>query len=154
MTLAGRDAESVQLDLEKVPEAKVSQIIVEKAAPEKSNRSTWLWATWSATGVFAIGAGVTGGLGIKAANDLEDLQTDPSATRSKLDSQRSRARTLLVAADVLGAAAVISGGAAIYLTLSGPKKEEKVAATPPRMAKAGSVGVLIRPDFVGLRGTY
>jgi tetratricopeptide (TPR) repeat protein len=153
ITLAGRDAESLQLDLEKVPDAKVSQVIIEKSAPEKSNRSTWLWATWSATGVFAIGAGITGGLGIKAANDLEELQSDPSATRAKLDSQQSRAKTLLIAADVLGAAAVISGGTAIYLTLSGPKKEEKPVATG-HGAKKASVGVLLRPDFIGLRGTY
>jgi hypothetical protein len=154
ITLAGRDAESLDLPLEKIPETKSERVIVEKAAVEKSNRSTWLWATWSATGVFAIGAGVTGGLGIKAANDLEDLQADPSATRGELDSQQSRAKTLLIVADVLGAAAIISGGTAIYLTLTGPKKEEKPPAAAPRSASAGSVGVVLRPNFVGLRGTY
>jgi hypothetical protein len=151
ITLAGRDAETLELNLEKVPEAKVSQIIVEKAVPESSNRSAWLIATWSATGVFAVGAGITGGLGIKAANDLEELQTDPSASRGKLDSAQSRAKTLLLTADILGVAAVVSGGAAIYLTLSGPKKE---ANPPPTTAPTGGVGFLIRPNFVGLRGTY
>jgi len=150
ITLAGRDSESLELPLEKIPETKSERVIVEKRVSEKSNRSTWLWATWSATGAFAIGAGITGGLGIKAANDLEDLQTDPSASRSKLDSQQSRAKTLLLAADILGAAALVSGGAALYLTLSGPSEKEK----PPAAAPKGSVGFMLRPDFVGLRGTY
>ena len=155
ITLAGRDAQSLQLDLEKVPEAQVSQIIVEKSAPKESNRSTWLWATWSATGALALGAGVTGGLGIKAANDLEDLQNDPTATRGKLDDARSRAKTLLLAADILGVAAIVSGGTALYLTLSSPKKEESAPAAGGRARATGvDVGFLIKPNFVGLRGTY
>jgi tetratricopeptide (TPR) repeat protein len=51
VTLAGLDEKSVRVDLERIPENK--SIIVEKSNSE-SNRSTWLWATWSATGVFAI----------------------------------------------------------------------------------------------------
>jgi tetratricopeptide (TPR) repeat protein len=154
ITLAGRDSEALVLNLEKVPEAKVSQIVIDRSKPEPSNRSTWLWATWSATGVFAIGAGVTGALGIKSANELEDLQTDPTASRGKLDDARSRAKTLLLAADILGAAAIVTGGTALYLTLSSPKTEKAPAPGTPPPTASGSLRLLLKPNFVGLRGTY
>src|SRR5690606_8721750 len=72
LSLAGRDAKRLTIELEKLPEATVAPIIVEKQVIARdSDRSTWLWATWSATGAFAVGAAITGGFGIKAAGELE-----------------------------------------------------------------------------------
>jgi tetratricopeptide (TPR) repeat protein len=150
LTLAGRDEENVRLDLEKV-QGPAAPIIVETVKPQESDRSTWLWATWSATGAFALGAAATGGLGIKAANDLDQLRSDPTATRGELDSASRRARTLLTTADVLGGLAIATGGVAIYLTLSGPSAEP--GKEKPKSG-AGSVSLMARPGWVGVNGRF
>lgn len=150
ITLAGRDSKKLTVELEKLPEANVSPIIVEKQViTQKSNRETWMWATWSATGAFAAGAGITGFFGIKAAKDLDELRKS-TTTRGALDSQQRRARTLLTISDVLGAAAVLSGAAALYVTFSGSDEEAPNEGTPP----PARVGFTITPSFVGLEGTY
>lgn len=154
LTLAGRDALSTRLDLEKVPEAGSSRIIVERqAAPPPSNRAAWLWGTWSATGALAVGAAVTGGLGIKAANELEELHNKP-ATRSQLDSSSRRARTLLTVADVLGGLAIATGGVALYLTLSREKTEATPATKAAPKSAPAQVSVAVRPGWVGFEGVY
>lgn len=150
LTLAGRDESSIRLDLEKA-HGPVAPIIVETRKPEQSDRSTWLWATWSATGAFALGAVATGGIGIKAANDLDELRSDPTATRSELDSASRRARTLLTTADILGGLAIATGGVAIYLTLSGPSNEP--AKDKPKSA-GPQVSLTARPGFVGMNGRF
>jgi len=150
LSLAGRDAKRLTIELEKLPEATVAPIIVEKQVIARdSDRSTWLWATWSATGAFAVGAAITGGFGIKAAGELEELRSS-STTRSELDSQQRRTRTLLTVADVLGAAAVVSGAAALYITLSGSDEEAPSEGAPP----PARVGFKVTPSFVGLEGAY
>lgn len=149
LTLAGLDDKSLRIDLEKVPEGKASQIIVQKG---ESNRSAWLWATWSATGAFAIGSGVLEGLGVKAANDLDELRSDKTATRGELDSASRRARTLLTVGDVLGGLAIATGGVAIYLTLSAPSSEAPAEAG--KKAAKRDVKVVARSNFVGLSGRF
>jgi hypothetical protein len=150
LTLAGRDEGHVQLDLEKVPVAAGQRVIVEKVAAPQTDRKTWIWATWAATGAFAIGAGVTEGLGVKAANELEDLRSSPNATRGELDSSSRRARTLLTVGDVLGGLAIATAGVALYVTLSGPSENKE----KPSSANGTKVGLVARPGFVGLSGAY
>lgn len=153
LTLAGRDTGNLELNLEKIPEAGGQRVIVEKvAAPESSDRETWIWATWATAGVLAIGSGVTEALGAKAAGDLDDLRNDPTATRGELDSSSRRARTLLTVGDVLGGLAIATGGVALYLTLSGPSEQEKSPAT--KTASKARVSCVLRPGFVGLAGAY
>jgi len=148
VTLAGLDSADVRLDLEKIAD-RPTTIVQQVKGPEKSNHNTWLVASWSATGTFAIGATVTGLLGIKAANELDDLRNDPKATRSSLDSSQRRARTLLLAADVLGAAALAAGGVALYVTISGDDTEKPTPKpTGPRVQAA------VGPSFTGVTGTF
>jgi hypothetical protein len=150
LTLAGRDEGHLQLDLEKVPVVAGQRVIVEKVAAPETDRKTWIWATWAATGAFAIGAGVTEGLGVKAANELDDLRGTPTASRSELDSSSRRARTLLTVGDVLGGLAIASAGVALYVTLSGPSENKE----KPAAASGTRVGFLARPGFVGISGVY
>jgi tetratricopeptide (TPR) repeat protein len=145
VTLAGRDASEIQLEPGKSIENR-PVVVVDRQ--EGTNRNTWRWAAWSATGVFAVGAGVTGFLGIRAANDLDDLRETPGASREELDSAQRRARTLLFTADVMGVAAIATGGVALYLTLSGPSESEK---KKPGVAK---VSAEIRPNWVGVNGHF
>lgn len=149
VTLAGRDSLSVNLTLEKQETA--SQRIIVERREEESNHSTWMWGTWAAAGVFGIAAGATGGLGIKAASEHQDLQKEIGATSSELQSSSRRARTLLLAADVFGGLAIATGGLALYLTLSGPEEAKKPAPGKPPERQ---VGLAISPGFLAVKGTY
>jgi tetratricopeptide (TPR) repeat protein len=137
ITLASRDTQSLRIDLQKTPENRAPVVVVAPAAPP-SDRTAWIWGTWSATAALAAGAAVTGGLGISAANDLDNLRSTYGSTRDQLDSAQRRAQTLLRAADILGGAAIVTGGIALYLTLSKPstKDTEKEKAAAPQ-AKLG-----------------
>lgn len=149
ITVAGRDALTYRFDLEKAqPE---SQRIIVRERVQESNREAWLWGTWTATGVFAVASGVTGGLGVKAANDLEDMRGERGATRGELDSASRRARTLLLTADVFGALTILAGGAAVYVTLVDDEPEPS-PATPAD--KKGKVALAFKPSWVGVTGTY
>src|SRR5262249_39557912 len=105
--LAGRDELRVRIDLDPIPEA-----------AETSSRPTWRLAAWSATGALAVATAITGGLGIKAASDLDDLRQTKGVTSTALGAKQGQARSLLLAADVLGGAAIASTGVALYLTIA------------------------------------
>jgi len=153
LTLAGGDASSTRLELTPEARAAAPRIIVEKQYLERSDRSTWLWATWSATGVFAASGLTLGALGLKAASDLEHLRASEQTTRSELDSTQRRARTLLVAGDILGGAAIVSGGVALYLTLSN-RGESAKANTRVNGRPHAQLDVALAPNWIGLRGSY
>ncbi|HEV8548074.1 MAG TPA: PEGA domain-containing protein [Polyangiaceae bacterium] len=143
ITLASRDTLSMRIDLQK-EEVNKPVVFVAPTTPP-ADRTAWIWGTWSATAVLAVGAGVTGGLGIKAANELDDKRSTFGATRDELDSAQSRARTLLNTSTVLGVGAIAMGGVALYLTLSkpaGPEKSKKRA------------GLRVGPTSVDLVGQF
>ncbi len=130
ITLTSRDDRSIRIDIEKVQAAR-DPVVVVSPQTVNSDRTAWIWGTWSATAAFAAGAGVTGVLGIKAANELDELRSTLGSSSSELESAQRRAQTLLTVADVLGAAAIVTGGVALYLTLSkpaGPAKAKNRAA--------------------------
>jgi hypothetical protein len=150
LTLAGRDSMLTEIKLEKLPEGGQKVIVL-----KEETDPTWMIAAWSATGVLAIGAGVTGGLGIKAANDLEDMRKDEGSSNDERESQSNRAQTLLLAADIMGAAAIVSGGIALYLTLSGSDSDGKEA--PPKTKPAEVLPrtrLVLGPNRIGLRGEF
>ena len=151
LTLAGRDSELVEIKLEKIPEGAQKVIVV-----KEESDSTWMIATWTATGVLAVGAGITGGLGIKAANDLDDLRNEEGSTNDERESASDRANTLLLAADIMGGAAIVTGGIALYLTLSNPSSSKD--APPKTKTKAASApaltGLSIGPNRITLRGEF
>jgi len=151
LTLAGGDATSTRLDLMAEPAAAAPRVIVEKQYLEKSDHKAWIWATWSATGVFAVSGATLGALGLKAANDLDRLRQSDHTNRGELDSTQRRARTLLVTGDVLGAAAIVSGGIALYLTLSNHSESPKANAYRDNHP---SLDVALGSNWVGLKGSY
>jgi hypothetical protein len=151
ITLAGRDSMLVEVKLEKLPEGGQKLVIREV---QKEDNTTWMIAAWSATGVLAVGAGVTGGLGIKASNDLEDMRKEEGSTNDERESQADRAQTLLLAADIMGAAAVVTGGIALYLTLSGSGSDNKEAPPKKAMAREPRTSLVLAPNRIGLRGEF
>lgn len=151
LTLAGGDTTSTRLDL--VPEASAAapRIIVEKRYLEKSDHKAWIWATWSATGVFAVSGAALGALGLKAANDLDGLRQSGETNRGELDSTQRRARTLLVTGDILGAAAIVSGGIALYVTLANHGESTKTTAGRKNRPH---VDLALGSNWLGLKGSY
>jgi hypothetical protein len=99
-------------------------------APQRS--STPLLVAWSATGVLAAGAVVTGLLSLSASNELKDAKARPDPAADDLSSSASRAQTLALVTDVLTAAAVIAGGISVYLTISRSSSDRAHAATVRR----------------------
>lgn len=152
ITLMGRESRNITIGFIATPSRTERTVIVnQRVIPsESSNRGTWMWASWAATGTLTIGAVVTGGFGLVAANELGDLRRDPSATRGELDSSQRRARTLLVSADVLGASAVLLGGTALYLTLTAPSHRR----VNPNAFGDATYAIDVGPGSLQLRGRF
>lgn len=113
-------------------------------APAPERRSAWLWVGWGATATLAVSSAVSAVLGASAASDLDGLRDSRTATRTSLDDAQSRAKTRLLVADVLGAAAVVTGATTLYFQLSRPSARERPAA-------ATRLGLAVRPNGLSLR---
>jgi tetratricopeptide (TPR) repeat protein len=136
--LAGGDEGSVSIDL--VEESKPRTVIVEREPIVREERPSWLWASWTATGVLAAGAVVTGVFGISKANEYDEEKGLPQTDRTKLEDLSSTADSLLLAADIAGAAAVVAGGISLYFTLTPKKVTEAPKPTPlaPKLSARGT----------------
>jgi tetratricopeptide (TPR) repeat protein len=136
--LAGGDASSITVNLEEV---KPRTVIVERGQEPivREERPSWLWASWTATGVLAAGAVATGVFGISKANEYEDEKDLPQTSKTKLEDLSNQADTLLLVADIAGAAAVVAGGISLYFTLT-PKKVTEVpkATLTPKLSARGT----------------
>ncbi len=86
-------------------------------------RRRWAWATWAATGAAGVAAVVCGALALKASSDLKDAKAVLGASREDLNAAASRSSRLGLATDILIAAAAVTGGVALYLTLTIPRRE-------------------------------
>ncbi len=142
ITLAGRDAAERSIELRPVPVNERERIVVERQVDTSTEKEptvpSLVWAGWIATGALATSAAVTGVLGVSAAGELEDLQNDPDAQRRELNDAQKRADSLFLTADLLTAAALLTGGASLYFTLftGGPAQRPERDA-PPRSASVG-----------------
>jgi hypothetical protein len=84
---------------------------------------------WITTGALAVGGAAMGILAIRASGDLATERTTFPSSRAALDDKASKLTTFATVADVLGAAAIITGGISIYLTVTsrGPVKVDASA---------------------------
>jgi tetratricopeptide (TPR) repeat protein len=128
LTLASRDSQSLRIDIQKTA-AQSGPVVVVAPQAAPADRTALIGGAWAFTAAFAVTAGITGGLGISAANDLDKLRNTYGSSRYDLNAAQSRAQTLLRVSDVFGAAAIVTGGVALYLTLSKPSKEKEKAHT-------------------------
>jgi len=145
LSLAGGDRYVAQFKL--VPESTASDrpkseppiaVLPEKPAKTKPI----VYAGYATTGALAVGAVITGLLGASAASDLKDLRGTLGATQGEMDEARDRAHTRFMVAQILGAAAVVTGAVTIYLHVSGSSKE--------RPRTANNVWVNVGPSQVTL----
>jgi tetratricopeptide (TPR) repeat protein len=86
-----------------------------------------VWIGYGAAGALAAGAIVSGALGASSAGKLKDLRNTQGTTRDELDHAHDRAKTQLLVADVLGAAAIVTGAVTLYFHISGSGKERQHA---------------------------
>ena len=160
LVLAGRDETTLQVDL--VEESKAQPLqehqplsplttpqqnplaLTPLAPPPKKNEL--LYVGWGATGLLAVGWAVTGFIGIKAANDLHNQLNQPS-TEAQLQSLKVKARGWLLASDIVGAAALVTGGTTLYFTLKRPSREQP-------MAQATTLNLGLGPGAVQLNGSF
>lgn len=149
--LASGDTNTLTLELE---EAIPRTVVVHPPEPVlplvvHEERPKWLWASWTATGVLAAGAAVTGLFGLATANELEREKTRPQATKRSLERLEGRARRLFLAADLAGVAALVTGGVSLYFTLA----PQKVVEIPRRKAglaaraQPGELGLELSSEF-------
>jgi hypothetical protein len=81
---------------------------------------------------------------------LDQLKRSTDSTPAQRQVAAERAKNRFLAADILAAAAVLAGGATLYLTLSGDSEPDSAGATaPPHAIRAG-----IGPRAVWIRGRF
>ncbi|MEO8919496.1 MAG: hypothetical protein ABI488_18905 [Polyangiaceae bacterium] len=85
------------------------------------------WLGWAATGVLAAGALTLEIVGAHQASTLEHERTSPDASPTVLNATHSRAKGYLVAADIVGAAALATGALTLYFELTAPSAKEHAA---------------------------
>jgi hypothetical protein len=96
---------------------------------------------WSATGLLTAGAVTTGIVALNAQSSLKDEENKLGTSRGRLDDLHSRMQTFAITTDILGGAAILAGGAAVYFTFfSSPKSD--------------SVGLSVAPNGAVLHGTF
>ena len=135
ITVAGAERSTVRMELtppvevqsSKFAEAPAGAPALPKPAPSTLNQAEqrtrpsrkWLIASLSAAGGCAVAAGISGWQMFEAKSDFDREVAKTPYSKPVADSARSRAMTYQYLTYGLGAAALISGGAALYLALSG-----------------------------------
>lgn len=88
------------------------------APPNATSGSTLRIVGWSATGVLAAGAGVSGVLALEEANQLSKSRNTYPTTEEVLRNESRLTSTYSILADSLTAAAVVVGGITLFSTVS------------------------------------
>ncbi len=108
-------------------------------APAEAGGVDLVKVGWVTTGSLAAGTVATGIWAYVASRQLQDARHTFPTTGAELDSKASRARTLGIVADVVGAAFVVAGAITVKLTLSrSPSHEVHVAVVPGGIQVAGA----------------
>jgi hypothetical protein len=152
VTLAGADESTLALTLDLVPQGSKT-IVVRERDSAMDERTIWIIAGWSATGVLAASAVITGFMGRGKANDLKDLRATET-NRDDLDGARSSAKTMLLASDILTASAVVVGGLSLWATLTPPSKEADKPTPRPTKGAGVDLGLQLGVTEIRLTGSF
>jgi hypothetical protein len=106
--------------------------------PVAAGRAPVPWLAWGLTGAFAVGAGVTGVVALRASSRLDEQKGSLPVSRGDLDSTRSQMRGFALATDILGGAALVTGVVATYLTLRRPGGPVAVGVSPAGVSVGGA----------------
>jgi hypothetical protein len=102
---------------EPLPPASSSPVTATTARPVPTS----VWVGLAATGVLAVGAGVTGVIALGKKSDFESANDQDRAQAEDLHDQT---KTMNLVTDVLIGAAVVSAGITTYLYLRRPEREQ------------------------------
>ena len=133
VVLAGGDQLAVDVDLE--PNVRVERTVV----VEPTNH-TPTWIAWGITAGLAGGCAVSGVLAMGSADDLDRARRTVGSPPAEREELARDAQTFATVSTVLGGAALVSAGVALYLTL-------RKGARPPAATTASFSGS-------GLAGTF
>jgi hypothetical protein len=118
--LAAGEMKELTMEL-KAP--KVKTVVVQSAAQEKQNR-VLPWVLTGGAGAFLVGAVAVGVVAGGAADDLKKETHKIPASHGDIKDARSKARTLSITTDVLGATGIALGvSAALLWTLNWRKNK-------------------------------
>jgi len=172
LILAG--AETVQLQIT----LKARPLVAHLDAPKKTEREPLVAeppqelptrshalaiAGWTTTGVLAGAAVLSGVMGLSQKGKLEELKESPDPDAGQLREHSNAASSWFLATDIFAAAAVVTAGASLYLTLRPPGRSAKATATrraaaanseTSRQATERPLDVLVAPTRVTLRVTF
>jgi hypothetical protein len=108
-------------------------------APAEAEGVNLVKVGWITTGVLAAGTVATGVWAYVASRQLQDARHKYPADGDALETKSSRAKTLALVADVVGAATVVAGAITVKLTLSRSSSHEvHVAVVPGGIQIAGA----------------
>jgi hypothetical protein len=150
--VAGAEKRRVVLELEReggapVPETAPARVLAPASSPPAPTpapdaadapASPPYWIGWVATGILAAGAVTSGAFALAASNELDDQSRSPNVSRAELDDTHDRMRAFAITADLLGAAALITGGVTLYLSLSSERERPRSSAVRLELAPAGA----------------
>jgi hypothetical protein len=105
------------------------------------------WLGFSATGLFASGAIVTGIEALSASSSLSRAKSDGPSTAATLGSLASRAHAFALASDILSGSALLVGGVTLYFTLRAPR-------TAPAPAPAASASLAVGLGRVSIEASF
>jgi len=159
LVLAGRDETSLQIDLTEepknlTPERTTIYTPMQSTQPQPPPRAPapkhneLLYVGWGATGLLAAGWAVTGIIGIKAATDLHN-ELNHTTTPDQLDSLKVKARGWLLASDILGGAALVTGGTTLFFTIKRSSHDQ-----PGQQAGTPTIRLGVGPSAVQLNGNF
>lgn len=110
------------------------------------------WAGWALTGAFAAGAAVTGVLALSANSSLDDDRGQLDVSNQDVTSKAKKVRTLATVTDGLAAAALITGGISLWLTLrSSDAPGEHLAS---HRAGLGSLELGLGPTGISMKAGF
>ena len=112
---------------------------VDAAPAAKPHSNTPMIVAWSITGAFAVTSIAFAVVTHSDANTLDGLRHTFPVTKAQLDSQLSKQTRDAAIADSFGAAAIVAGGIALYMTLTRPHANDHLAlgVTPSGAFVAG-----------------
>jgi tetratricopeptide (TPR) repeat protein len=158
IVLAGEDVQRIFLDLEdpgKVADARARQrqreIEQRRAPDDESQRPSEVWVGWLVTGVLTGAAVATGIAAVLSSSKLGDLRQQATA-QAELDDEADKARGLAIAADVLGASALVAGAVTLYFTIAGVGGSSDKASD--KTSDKTGVQLQVAPTSVGVRGAF
>ena len=124
------------------PEPQGAGTVGDEPSPERPKR-LWTWVALGATGLFTVGAVVTGVLALQDFNELEDKCPNNVCTDASLQDTIDRGNALAITTDVLIGLAGAAAAATIALIFLEPRLHR-------RNQNATALVPLLSPRHVGL----